>query len=273
MTYDLSLTAFHQPRVDIDGGGDFSLSGLFLRFNVTRPVSRRATVGLSLRYDADDYDFSRTDALGDAVPWNDVRRFGFGFPLFARLENNWSLGLSPSIDWLQEKDADAGDSLAFGVTAFAFKSFARDRSIGLGAGLFRTVDDDTEVFPFVAVDWRFNDRWRLANPFEADVLGPAGLELSYRFNDRWQLGGGGVYRSFKFRLNDTGPSPNGIGENKGTIAFLRLQRLTERGIDLDFYVGATLNGQFDLRDTEDREIAGADYDTAPFLAVTASTTF
>ena len=156
---------------------------------------------------------------------------------------------------------------------FFLKSFSREKSIGLGTGVFREIDDDNLVFPFIAVDWRFNEHWRLSNPLDADVLGPAGLELGYSFDDRWQLGGGGVYGSFQFRLDHEGVAPNGIGENKGWIGILRLRRTGPSGIDFDVYVGAIFDGELELRDQVGEKISSADYDTAPFVAVSLSGSF
>lgn len=273
ITYEFSLAPFYQPSADINGGGEFSLSSAFVRAKISLPVSRAKSLGLQLKYDVDDYDFKGITEFGGLAPWNDARRFGIGLPLFARLENNWSLGFSPSVDWLQERGADNGDSFSYGATVFALKSIARGKSIGLGAGVFRQIDDDTDVFPFIAVDWRFNEKWRVSNPFDADVLGPAGLEISYSFSDKWHLGGGGVYRSFRFRLDDEGVAPNGIGENKGIAGFLRLRRSGGSGIDLDLFVGATFEGELELRDQNGAEIASSDYDTAPFVALALSGEF
>lgn len=266
-SYSLSGTPFHQPTAGIDGGGEFSLSSAFLRFRVDRPVSRNAVVGLSLKYDADDYHFSGVTEFGGLDPWNDVRRFGIGLPIFIRLANDWSLGITPSVDWLQEHGADSSQSVAFGAPVFALKSIATGRSLGLGAGFFRNVEDELDVFPFIAVSWRFNEKWRLSNPFEADVLGPAGLELAYSMGDRWTLGGGGVYRSFRFRLDNEGVAPDGIGENKGFVGFLRLSHEGRQGFNLDFYAGATFAGELELLNVDGDEIASGDYDTAPFIAV------
>ncbi len=272
-SYEVSVSPLYQSKVNIDGGGEFKLSSLFLRFKARQSVSSTTSVGLNLKYDLDDYDFSGTTEFGGAQPWNDVRRFGIGVPVFTRFENNWSLGISPSVDWLQEDGADSGDSLSYGATTFVFKSLTRDKRLGLGAGIFRTVDDDTRIFPFIAVDWRFNERWRLSNPFEADALGPAGLELTYSFNDRWHLGGGGVYRSFRFRLDREGVAPNGIGENKGIVSYLRLKREAESGLEVDFYAGAILNGELELKDSNGNELASSGFDTAPFAAITLSVEF
>ena len=123
------------------------------------------------------------------------------------------------------------------------------------------------------MDWRFNERWRLSNPFEADALGPAGLELTYSFNNRWHLGGGGVYRSFRFRLNNEGVAPNGVGKNQGIVSFLRLRRAVPSGLEVDFYAGAVLNGELELKDSDGDAVASSDYNTAPFAAVTLSVAF
>ena len=271
--YDLSLSPVYQPEVDIDGGGSFAHASTFLRFAVTTPVSRSTTAGLSLKYDIDDYDFTGLAGFGGAAPWNDVTRTGIGIPFFTRLENRWSLGLTPSIDWLMENGADSGESVSWGVTGFAFRSFDRARSIGLGAGAFEDVDGDARVFPFIAIDWRFNDRWRLSNPFDADALGPAGLELSYSLNERWALGSGAVYRSFRFRLDGEGVAPGGIGENDGLVGFLRLRREALSGPSLDLYVGAVMDGELALLDADGNELAASNYDTAPFAALTLGIEF
>jgi len=272
-SFDLSVTLFQQASVDVDGGGEFKQSNSVVRLNAKRSVSPTTTVGLSLKYDEEDYAFSGTSGFAGAQPWNDVRRIGLSISFFTRLPNSWSVGVSPSVDWVGEHGADNGDSVSYGLTAFALRSWARDKSLGLGGGLFKTIDDDVRGFPFLSVDWRFNERWRLANPFDADALGPAGLELIYRFDDRWRLGAGAVYRSVRFRLDEEGIAPKGIGENRGVVGFLRLRRLALSGINIDLYAGAILNGRLELKNSNGNDIASSDYDTAPFAAATLRMAF
>jgi len=267
-SFDLSVSPVHQFSVDIDGGGSFSQSSALLRLSATRSIAESSTLGLNFKYEADDYDFSGGGGFGGARPWNDIRRFGLSIPFFTRFENNWSFSVSPSIDWLQESGAKSSDSISYGVVAFAFKSLTRDKSLGIGAGVFHDIDDDVRVFPFIVVDWRFNERWRLANPFDAEALGPAGLELSYSINDQWHLGVGGVYRSYRFRLNEQGVAPNGVGKNKGVATFLRLRWETSSNFNMDFYAGAILGGKLELEDSDGRDLSSADYDAAPFVAIT-----
>ena len=81
--------------------------------------------------------------------------------------------------------------------------------------------DETKAFPFVLVDWRINDRLRLANPTQAGPAGGAGLELAWTLDDRWEIAGGGAWRTYRFRLDRNGPTPDGIGESRGVPLFLR----------------------------------------------------
>lgn len=273
ITYDLSATPFYQPSAKLDGGGNFSLGSLFTRFKIGASVSERTTAGLSLKYDLDDYDFDGTTEFGRLPPWNDARRFGISVPIFTRLPSNWLFNISPAVNWLYEQGANHSESASYGATTFLLKSYSREKSIGLGAGIFREVDEDNKVFPFVAVNWKFNEHWKLSNPFDADVLGPAGLELAYSFDDRWRLGAGGVYRSFRFRLDREGIAPNGIGGNKGWVGFLRLQRTGRLGVDFDAYVGATFDGELELQDQFGERVSSAGYETAPFVAVSLSGSF
>lgn len=268
--YKVSASPIRQAEVDIDGGGRFGLTSVLMRLEASRHLSAGTRAGLTLKYAVHDYDFENAAALGGGSPWNKVSRLGLSIPVYVRVDDSWMLGVTPSIDWLREESADSGKAESYGGTLFVLNSLSRRQSVGLGAGVFREIDGDTKIVPLLAVNWRFNERWRLANPFDAEALGPAGLELSYRINDRWRLGGGGVYRSSRFRLDREGIAPDGIGEHTTAISFLRLRRVAP-GFELDFYVGAMLEGEMEVQDPRGRQIAAQDYDTAPFAAVTLST--
>ncbi len=273
IVYELSVSPLYQTGADMDGGAEFRLKSVFWRFKLRRPVTPRFVAGINLKYDIDDYDFAGATPFGDTPPWNDVRRVGIGIPLFVRGNKDWGFGFTPSVDGFWEPGADFERSLSYGFTGFAAKSFARDKKLGFGVGVFRSIDGEFRVYPFPSVDWWFDRRWRLANPFDADALGPAGLELSYRFGERWQLGVGGVYRSFRFRLEDRGTVSDGIGSNSGTAVFLRLKREPLYGFDVSVFLGAVVGGELELEDEDGDDLASSDYDPAPFAAVTLGREF
>jgi hypothetical protein len=139
--------------------------------------------------------------------------------------------------------------------------------IGVGAGIFERLDQG-EIFPYLVIDWRINDRWRISNPFQAGPVGPAGLELRYQPRDYWELAAGGAYRSYRFRLDDKSTVTNGIGDVDFWAPFLRVGRKLGKQFWIDINAGAMLNGTITIEDEDGDKLDGTDYDPAPFLGLT-----
>ena len=77
-----------------------------------------------------------------------------------------------------EHGADWSRALIYGGAGAAIYSFGKDRTIGLGVGALNNLEQ-ASVFPFVLVNWKFNEQFRLATPYRAGPAGPGGIELSY----------------------------------------------------------------------------------------------
>ena len=128
-------------------------------------------------------------------------------------------------------------------------------------------------FPFLTVYWKINENWLLTNPFSTGPIGPAGLELICSPSDLWELGGGGAYRSSRFRLDDKGIAPDGIGQLSGLPVWLRITRKFSRQYKLDLYGGVLLNGELRMEDRDGRKLDSDNFDPAAFMAVNISTSF
>jgi len=74
------------------------------------------------------------------------------------------------------------------------------------------------------------------------------------------------------RLNTLDSDENsvqiGIGENNLIRASARIQRRLAGILTLDLAGGVLLNGQFSIEDRDGRRLQSADYDSAPFVALT-----
>jgi hypothetical protein len=126
--------------------------------------------------------------------------------------------------------------------------------------------EEVSAFPYLVVDWRISERFRLANPLRAGPTGPAGLELACAVSDGWDLGFGGAYRSVRFRLDDEGVAPGGVGEGRAIPAWLRLSHRMGP-FALDAYAGAVLGGKLSVENEQGGGVGSADYDPAPFVAL------
>lgn len=261
-----SVTPIWQGNANIDNGGDFDATGVGIRVGTSSGFGSGHRAGVTLHYDYLDYDFSSRTAFGDA-PWGQVQRFGFSVPLVFGGADGWFYGITPSVEWSRENGADLGESVIYGGILSATKAFAPDQRLGLGLGVFSDIEE-TRVIPILVVNWRLNDRWSLVNPLPAGPAGPAGLELNYRFDNGWDLGLGAAYRSLRFRLSENGPTPDGVGVERGVPVFLRLSADFSDQASLFLYAGAIVGGELRVEDSGGNTLREESFDPAPLLGAT-----
>lgn len=261
----VSLTPVYQGDGDLDGGGDFSMSGAIVRAGAAYDLGGGRRAGLTLNYDYLDYSFSDASAFGRA-PWGKVQRYGAAVPLSFALSDGWRVLFAPSADWFKENGADTGDSLVWGATLAGTRQFEGGNRLGVGLGVFSQIEK-TSVFPFFVVDWRLNDRWRLLNPLASGPTGPAGLELEYRFDDGWLASVGAAYRVLRFRLSDSGSVRNGVGEETGVPVFLRVTRNFTEQMALHFYGGVVVGGELRVENSSGDTVREVSFDPAPIVGL------
>ncbi len=270
--FSFSIAPLIQGSSDIDGGGSYSMSSLLIRISATKPVSTRTFVGFGISYGITKYDFENPSAFNGQQPWNDIRSLNFSLPVVFRTDNNWTFVATPSIGTFQEVDADWRDSLTYGAILIGSYNFERGNRIGIGLGAFDRLDE-TALFPFLSVKWQLTDNLRIGNALNAGPTGPAGLQLAYRFSEKWEAAIGFSRRSFRFRLDDTGLAPGGIGTQDGRLLFLRLSTNLTPTMHLDLHAGINHDGNLILENNENTPVASADYEAVPLLALNLSGRF
>jgi hypothetical protein len=262
-----SVTPIFEGDADLDRGGEFSVQGVLLRIGTATAFEGGHTFGVTLNYDYYDYSFSNPVSFGGVAPWDKTMRYGVSAPLTFALNDGWRLGITPSVDWFRENGADTGESLVYGAGVFAIRDFGGGNRLGFGVSAVAHIED-TKVFPVLLVDWNLGDRWRLINPLPAGPSGPAGLELDYRFDNDWTLGIGGAYRVSRYRLSQSGPVPDGVGEVTGVPIFLRATRNLGDSLTLNLYVGALAQGRLRVEDRNGNLLREDDFGLAPLFALT-----
>jgi hypothetical protein len=268
----VSVTPVYQGKGDLDGGGDYSALSTILRAGMLGDLGGGRRAGVVLNYDYTNYDFSSPGAFGGVAPWGAVQRYGIAAPLSLAVSEGWFLGVTPSIDWIHEKGAKVDQSLTWGAVFSATKFQADGNRLGFGLAVFARIEQ-TSVFPLLIVDWKLSDRWRLTNPLPAGPTGPAGLELDYRFDGGWNVGLGVARRTTRFRLSDTGPAANGVGEERGVPIFLRATRGFGAGVSLNLYGGFSAAGQLRVEDSSGRDLRSVNVGAAPLFGATLSARF
>lgn len=257
---------------NLDGGGDFSVGGVILRGGTATGFGDGHRIGLTLNYDYFDYSFDDPVAFGGTAPWKVLQRYGFAVPMSFALQDGWSVGVSPQMDWFRENGASTSDALVWGATVTALKRFDGGNVLGLGLAAFSGIEEN-RFFPFPVVNWQFSPRWRLINPLAAGPTGPAGLELDYLADGGWTIGVGAAWRSTRYRLSESGPVANGVGEISGAPIFLRVSKDLDQAVTLNLYLGVVAGGQIRVEDTNGRKVAEDDFDISPIVGANLTLRF
>ncbi len=266
-SYRFSYTPTYQFTADLDNGGDFDVQRHFLRFDTSRSFDKHWTVGLGLSFDYERWNFSNTATIPSTGLWDEIFRPGISIPIFYSTESNWRFAIIPSINFSGATGAEVSESLSYGTVLSAAYSFGPNLMLGLGAGIFERLDE-SEIFPYVVINWKINKQLRLTNPFRAGAVGPAGLELVYTPTESWELGIGGAYRSYRFRLDDSSAVADGIGDMNFWAPFLRVGWKINSTYRIDLNSGLLLDGNITIEDENGNELGETDYSTAPFVGLT-----
>lgn len=261
-----SITPVYQFAGDLDSGGDAGYAGVLTSVGRTWTLDARSTLRLGLSFDYEDWHFSDMAAFGGMEPWGSLYRVGVSVPYSYTTGNGWRLSFSPTLEYSGESGAELSDALEYGALVSAARRLSPDLTLGLGVGVYARIEQ-TRAFPFLIVDWRITDRLRLTNPLPAGPAGPAGLEISYALDSAWELGIAAAFRSFRFRLDENGPVPNGVGENAYLPVVARIGYRISDALTFNLYAGAALAGNLRVEDRNGNGIYDEDRDPAGLVGL------
>ena len=261
--------AAHQSEVDLDEAeGAFSVDRWFFSAGLDYGWSMRDSIGISVGAGSSDYEFTDETDLGGGAPWGEIDdsrvtltgRFGFG--------ETGSLIIVPSLRQYSESGASSSDSQTYGLLAAAFWRLSDTLTIGPGLGVFSRLEDSTRVFPILAIDWDFGERWNLSTGRGLAASQGPGLTLSYQLNPAWSFGLSGRYEEIEFRLDRDGETPNGIGRDESMPLVLSARLEPSPKVSLAVFMGVELGGTLTLMDEDGRKISESDYDPAALFGAT-----
>ena len=268
----LAFTGFGQLPRDLDGGGDVRSRDLAVSGSVTRQFTPAFAAGVSLRYVSEDWSIGTAPALGGLNPLGRFVHPAASVNLSLALSRKLLVGLSATVEMAYERGAGAHDALVYGAAASVVGVLAPGRVLGLGANVSRQFYS-VKVSPFVVVNWRLNERLRVANAPAAGPLGGAGVELRYAIAPAWEVAGGGVYRSDRYRLGADQPWAGQVAETAGIPLLARLARKLDPATRLDVSAGVVTNGTLKIKDSDGHPLAKDGYGVTPMAAVTLSREF
>lgn len=271
-TFDLQGTVFSIYDTDLDGPGSVSMNHYEISAGLGHQLFEQLKTGLGVRYTLQDYEFSGRSGFGGLTPWEDIHSYAISSSLSYSVDQHWSILVSPFVESSAESGADGGQSYSYGGFVFASYAASRDFILGFGGGVTSGLEE-TSFIPTLFLRWQITEKLLLTNPLEAGPTGPAGLELSYTFSPRWNIGAGAAYKSHRFRLDDEGVAPDGIGEFSGVPVWVRLSWQPANHTTLALHGGYSFAGEVVLEDRDGNKITDDEYQSAPFAAASLEVTF
>jgi hypothetical protein len=264
---ELDAGAIKQLETSLDSGGDFDIDRYLVRLAVTRKLDERWSAGVALSYGEDQYQFSGNTGFGGLNPWGTIREARIAFPLRYRRSDTWTFYGIPSLRYRAETGAKVSDSDKWGLLLGAAYRFNERLKIGPGVGVFSNIDDNIDVTPILVIDWKITDTLSLTTGRGIGATRGPGLSLKWTPLERWSFRLSGRREKTSFRLDDNGAVPSGIGTDKSIPLAISASYKPTKAIELHLFGGADFDGNLQLENSDGKQLADSDYDTAPFVGM------
>lgn len=271
--WSLQAGAVYQSSADLDEGGDMSTGRYFISGGLGKMFASGWRVSGAVGYGEDRYDFSGSSGFGALDPWERIRELRFSVPLQYFANQDWTIYAIPTLRFNAESGADLNDGTNGGlITGAAYR--VNDRfTIGPGFGVFTEIEDSTSIFPILIIDWKITDTLSLETGRGFAASRGPGLQLRWDASSNWTFALGGRYEKSRFRLNDSGPAPDGIGQDKAVPLFASAEYAFSKDTVVSLLGGAEVGANLRLEDSSGDYITDTDISTAPFFGATFRTRF
>jgi len=255
----------HQLDADIDDGGSFSVNRFFIQAGPTYTTDNATSISLAAGYGFDGYSFSGESGFGGRKPWDDIYTLRLSIPVRWKMSQKWTGFVSPTVRSTGEKGADFNEAITGGGFAGFSYEFSDRLSIGPGIGVLTQLEDSTQVIPILVINWKINDTLSLnTGRGIGATLGP-GLTLDWRPSRSWSFSLGGRYESLRFRLDENGDVPNGVGDDRAFPIFAGVGYSLTPMIRVSFIGGVEVGGKLRLENKTGRLITEEAHDPAGFV--------
>lgn len=221
----------------------------------------------TLFFSVNDYDFGGGGfSAGD--PWNTILTLRMMTRLRYALGDRWGVFAGGIFMFAPETGADWGDSFTGGGLFGVDFQQSKTLFVSLGVAVLSQIEEDSRFTPTVILNWLPDPQWAVrVGAVPATGGAAAAGEVAYRIIDPLEVGLGLLYNQRRFRLDDSGPVPDGVGEDNNLPLRLRLGWDITDDISLNLLAGVALAGEVRIDDSHGNELNKQNYDPAPYIGL------
>lgn len=256
-----------QGEADIDGGGSVAANRFDAEVVGRVGLLEPLTWTNSIFFGVNHYDFDGGGfAAGD--PWETILDIRLISTLRYALNDRWGVYGGGVLLVAPETGADWGDSVTGGGLGGVDFRLHDGVFLSAGVAVISQLEDDVRVTPSVVMKWLPDDDWRVSVGAVPATGGAAAAgEIAYRVADPVEVGFGLLFSQRRFRLDDSGVAPDGVGEDSAMPLRLRVGWSVTERIALHFFGGVALAGEVELENSSGNRLRGEDYDPAAYFGV------
>lgn len=265
-TIRANTNAEHMFNTNIDGGGKFNITRLGINHDGTFEANDRLRITFSGSYNYYNFDFSGSQGFAGLRPWRNVSISNNSMRVSYAVTRNWGVFGMPIISYGAESGAPFWDSFTIGGLAGVSYRFGDQLTIGIGGFVGSRLEQSVIGYPIGFFDWKITERLRLSTLAAGarNDFGPK-AELSYDFTNGFKVATTVGYEFNRFRLDEKGNFPSGIGDFKALPLVGRVSYDVNKFLTLNAYGGYLFLGSLEVEDKNGKRIRKEDYDPAPFL--------
>ncbi len=261
-------------EADFDGdNGSVQSSRAGADFEVGIPIGERSQLAIAAGTTGLFFDFGGDEGFGAGDPWDTVLEHTLGVGFSTRANEKWSYGGRAFVRSSGERGADFSDTMMFGVGGGFEYTFSEKFSAGPGFLVMSQLEDDVLVLPLVTFSWKISERWSAGTRVGTGSGLGAGGGVQYQATDSLAVFGGVGYQSHRFRLDEDGATPDGVGEVTGVPVTLGFTWTASPQVSLSARGGWMFAQEYTLDDEDGDELREIDADSAPFLGATLHFSF
>ena len=210
-------------------------------------MNKGTIVGVGIDYLHDSFNFDDNNVLAGQDPWSHINRINITARLSHNLNDKWTFIISPGINFSGESGSTFGESLTYrGIAGLTYKI---NEELLVGPGIIATtrLEEDFIAFPGLIINWKINDNTILSSIITGirPELGPV-LSINHFFNRKLSGSFSISYEFSRFRLDDEGISPDGIGDVIALPVWISLGYYLSKSLKFEVYTGTAFLGEMEL---------------------------
>lgn len=242
------------------------------------------SLGNSIRYGMDSYNFNSYSANFRAAPWHNVNTISGASILKWRMDDTWTIYGGGFV----KMSADSSTEMEEGATGGGLAGFdykvSDTLNLGLGFAVSKQIADHALFLPLITAKWKFADDWMLTAGLTDVATMGYGVEAKWLYNEAWDFGFGLQYHNSRFRISSyqanqfasaghPARNSDGVGQEKAGILYASATWHAVPKVDVTGFAGLTVGGNIEVMNNSGDELAGHNYKPTATIGAKASVRF